>query len=342
MPAALRTAGNGRGLMKKKVIAGLALSALLVWLSIRGIEFRGVIDGFRTIRFGYVLPAVAAMFLMQLLRSIRWGLILRPIGKVDQLSLFSVSSVGFLAIIAIPARLGELARPYLIAKKSRIPMSSALGTIFVERVLDSLTVLIIAVLALFFTPLPPWLVRSSVLFLLVTLGLFAVMIRVIVRREATLRILAPLIGRLPVRYAGAVNRLIDHFIEGFRIVVDPALLFSATLLSIVIWLVDVVAIYLLFLAFGLDLPVAAAFVLMIILIIGIAIPAAPGFIGNWHYFCILGLGLFGIPKTDALTFAIIYHALSIGIVILLGLIFLPFNRFSISDLRRQKVLRTEC
>ena len=335
MPAALRTAGNGRGLMKKKVIAGLALSALLVWLSIRGIEFRGVIDGFRTIRCGYVLPAVAAMFLMQLLRSIRWGLILRPIGKVDQLSLFSVSSVGFLAIIAIPARLGELARPYLIAKKSRIPMSSALGTIFVERVLDSLTVLIIAVLALFFTPLPPWLVRSSVLFLLVTLGLFAVMIRVIVRREATLRILAPLIGRLPVRYAGAVNRLIDHFIEGFRIVVDPALLFSATLLSIVIWLVDVVAIYLLFLAFGLDLPVAAAFVLMIILIIGIAIPAAPGFIGNWHYFCILGLGLFGIPKTDALTFAIIYHALSIGIVILLGLIFLPFNRFSISDLRRQ-------
>ena len=134
--------------MKKKVIAGLALSALLVWSRSAGLS-SGVIDGFRTIRFGYVLPAVAAMFLMQLLRSIRWGLILRPIGKVDQLSLFSVSSVGFLAIIAIPARLGELARPYLIAKKSRIPMSSALGTIFVERVLDSLTVLIIAVLALF-------------------------------------------------------------------------------------------------------------------------------------------------------------------------------------------------
>jgi uncharacterized protein (TIRG00374 family) len=321
--------------MKKQWFAGLALSVLLVWLSIRGIEFRGVIDGFRTIRCGYVLTALAAMFLMQLLRSIRWGLILRPIGKVGQLSLFSVTSVGFLAIIAIPARLGELARPYLITKKSRIPMSSALGTIFVERVLDSLTVLIIAVLSIFFTPLPPWLFRSSTLLLLATLALSAVMILMIVRREATLRVLAPLIGRLPARYAGAVNRLIGHFIEGFRIMVDPALLLSVTLLSIAIWLVDVLAIYLLFLAFGLHLPVAAAFVLMIILIIGIAIPAAPGFIGNWHYFCILGLGLFGIPKTDALTFAIIYHALSIGIVILLGFIFLPFNRFSVSDLRRR-------
>jgi hypothetical protein len=214
-------------------------------------------------------------------------------------------------------------------------MSSALGTIFVERVLDSLTILIITVVALFFTPLPPWLVRSSVLFLLVTLALFAVMILMIVRREATLRVLAPLIGRLPARYAGAVNRMIGHFIEGFRIMVDPALLLLGALFSIIIWLIDALAIYLLFLAFGLHLPVAAAFVLMIILIIGIAIPTAPGFIGNWHYFCILGLSLFGIPKTDALTFAIIYHALSIGILIFLGIIFLPFNSFSVADLRRQ-------
>jgi uncharacterized membrane protein YbhN (UPF0104 family) len=96
----------------------------------------------------------------------------------------------------------------------------------------------------------------------------------------------------------------------------------------------VLALYLLFLAFSLTLPVAAAFVVMIILIIGIAIPTAPGFIGNWHYFCILGLGLFGIPKTDALSFAIVYHALSMGIVIVLGLIFLPFNRFSLADLKK--------
>ncbi len=321
--------------MKKKAIAGLVLSALLVWLSVRGIEFRGVVDGFRTIRCGFVLPAVAVMFLMQLLRSIRWGIILRPIGKVDQLTLFSVTSVGFLAIIAIPARLGELARPYLIANKSPIPMSSALGTIFVERTLDGLAILIVAAVALFFTPLPPWLVRSSILFLFVTLALFVVMILMIVRREASLRVLAPVIGRLPARYAEAVNRLIGHFIEGFRIMVDPALLLLGALLSIIIWLIDALAIYLLFLAFGLHLPVAAAFVLMIILIIGIAIPTAPGFIGNWHYFCILGLSLFGIPKTDALTFAIIYHALSIGILIFLGIIFLPFNSFSVADLRRQ-------
>ncbi len=321
--------------MKKKVIAGLLLSALLVYLSIRGIHPPDVAEGFRTFRYGYLPAVLAAMLLMQILRSIRWGLVLRPLEKIDQISLFSVTSVGFLAIIAIPARLGELARPYLITKKSRIKMSAALGTIVVERVLDSLTVLIIAVFVLFFTPLPTWLIRSSILFLLLTIALVSAMILMIVKREASLRVLGPLIGKLPERYAERVTRLISHFIDGFRIMVDPALLISVTGFSIAIWLVDVGAIYLLFLAVGFHLPVVASFVLMIILIIGIAIPTAPGFIGNWHYFCILGLSLFGVPKADALTFAIIYHVLSIGVVIVLGLAFLPFNRFSLVDLRRQ-------
>lgn len=321
--------------MKKKVVAGLALGALLVYLSVRGIDLEGVADGFRTIRYGYAIPVLAALFLMQFLRSFRWGLILNPLEKVGQLSLFSVTSVGFLAIIAVPARLGELVRPYLITKKSRIPMSSALGTIFAERLLDSIALLIIAVFVLFFTPLPPWVVRSGFLLLLLTLALFVLMFLLIVRRESSLKVLGPLVGRLPARYAERIKRIVARFLEGFRIMADPALLMSVGGLSIIIWLVDVLAIHLLFLAFGFQLPAVAAFVVMIILIIGIAIPTAPGFIGNWHYFCVLGLSIFGVPKTDALTFAIIYHFLSIGIVIVLGLIFLPFNRFSVSDLRRE-------
>ncbi|HBB18442.1 MAG TPA: lysylphosphatidylglycerol synthetase family protein, partial [Syntrophus sp. (in: bacteria)] len=85
--------------MKKKVFAGVALSALLVYLSIRGIDFRDVANGFRTIDYGYLLPALALLFVMQVARSLRWGVILSPLAKIDQLSIFSVTSVGFLAIV---------------------------------------------------------------------------------------------------------------------------------------------------------------------------------------------------------------------------------------------------
>jgi uncharacterized membrane protein YbhN (UPF0104 family) len=79
----------------------------------------------------------------------------------------------------------------------------------------------------------------------------------------------------------------------------------------------------------------AAFMVMIILIVGIAVPTAPGFIGSWHFSCILALGLFGIAKTEALSFAVVYHFLSIVIVVALGVIFLPFNKFSVSDMKQQ-------
>jgi hypothetical protein len=90
-----------------------------------------------------------------------------------------------------------------------------------------------------------------------------------------------------------------------------------------------------FLAFGFTLPPAAAFVVMIVLMIGITIPTAPGLIGNWHYSCILGLSLFDIPKADAFAFSVIFHFIAVGIVIILGMMFLPFNKFSLSDLSRQ-------
>jgi uncharacterized membrane protein YbhN (UPF0104 family) len=74
---------------------------------------------------------------------------------------------------------------------------------------------------------------------------------------------------------------------------------------------------------------------MIILIVGIAIPTAPGYIGNWHYACILALSFFSIAQAEAFSFAVVYHFLSMAIVLVLGIAFLPFNKFSISEMKKQ-------
>lgn len=317
----------------KKLIIGILLSGLLVYLSLRGIDFQAVLDGLQKIDSRYIYLILFLLFMMQVIRSIRWGILLAPLGKVAQLPLFSVTSVGFMAIVAIPARLGELARPFLIARRSSIKMSGALGTIFIERVFDSLTIFAIFIVALFLTPMPSWLVRSSIIFLVITLALLAFIVFMLLRREACLALITPLINRLPARYAQKINGLIHHFIDGFQIIMDVKRLLMVALLSALFWLTDIATVYLTLQAFNMHLPLVASCVILIVLVIGIAIPAGPGFVGNWHFFCILGLSLYGIPKAEALTFAILYHFLSIGIIVLLGLIFLPFNRFSLKDLK---------
>jgi len=270
---------------------------------------------------------------MQFLRSYRWGVILKPLQKIDQLTLFSVTSVGFLAIAAIPARLGEFARPYLISKRSSIKFSSAFGTIIIERALDGLAVLFIMIIALLFVNLPPWMIKSGIIFLLITLIFISCIVALIWQREHSFNILNRILNKFPGKLTLAIERIIHHLIDGFKIITDIKMLFYLFFLSVFIWFIDVLAIYMLFLAFGFKLPVLASVVLMIILIAGIAIPAAPGYIGNWHFACILGLSLFGVAKPEALSFALVYHFLSIIFVVVLGIIFLPLNKFSIADIK---------
>ncbi|HUN56385.1 MAG TPA: lysylphosphatidylglycerol synthase transmembrane domain-containing protein [Smithella sp.] len=324
--------------MNKKIILGILISVALIYMSVRGINLQDVLNDLKKIQLSYVILFVLLMTFMQYLRSYRWGVILQPMEKIDQVSLFSITSVGFLAIAAIPARVGELARPYLISKRSSIKMSSALGTIIIERILDSLTVLGIASVVLLIDlpfDLPSWMIKSSIIFSLLALGLFCFILFLILRREAALRFINIILKRLPGKLANKIDAAIHHFIDGLQIVTNIKLFSYLLFLSVIIWLVDVLAIYVLLLAFGYTLPVLASFVVMVILIVGIAIPAAPGFVGNWHYACVFALGLFGLIKADALSFAVVHNFLSMAVVLVLGAGFLPFNRFSIADMKKQ-------
>jgi len=321
--------------MNKKLLFGIVLGIVLIYFSVRGINLDQTLSDMKKIDLGYAALSLFFIVLMQALRSYRWGVILQPMEAVSQFTLFAVTSVGFLAIAAIPARIGELARPYLIAKKSSIKMSAALGTVVVERVLDSLSVLTITVAVLILQDLPPWMIKSGILFFILTLLMIACMIGLIWRREAAVKLIDGILRRLPGKLAQKVNNVIHHFIDGFQVVTDVRRLLYLLFLSAVVWLTDVAAIYALLSAFGFGLPVLAAFVVMVILIAGIAIPTAPGFIGNWHYACILGLSLFGIAKPEGLSFALVYHFLSMVVLIVLGVAFLPFNKFSISEMTKQ-------
>ncbi|MBW2648227.1 MAG: flippase-like domain-containing protein, partial [Deltaproteobacteria bacterium] len=167
------------------------------------------------------------------------------------------------------------------------------------------------------------------------LALLGLMIFFIFKKETSLKTLSPVIKLFPVRWHSRFKEIISYFVDGFRVISNQKRMCYLVFLSILIWVIEAVAVYVLFFAFDIGLSLPAAFVIMAIIIVGIAIPTAPGFIGNWHFFCVLGLGLFGVNKTEALTYAIVNHFLSIGIIVILGLAFLPFNRFSLSDIKNK-------
>jgi len=316
---------------KANVIAGTLIGALFIWLAFRGTDFSTLGASFRSADYRYLIPAVLLSVMVQLLRSYRWGVILEPLKKIDQWSLLSATSVGFMAISLLPVRMGEFVRPYLISRKNDLKLGAALATIVVERVFDMLTLMILLVYVIWSSSskliqLPPWVFRSAYLILIVIIPMLLLLIFVAIKRDVSAKGIDRIIKLLPHALSDRLTRIVHSFLDGLQILPDWRKTTYLALLSLLTWFCIGMINYTLFKSFAsmAHLPLSTAYTVLLITALGITLPTAPGFVGNYHFFCVLGLALFGISKADALTYAILIHGLQFVIIILLGLIFIPF------------------
>jgi len=328
--------------MKKKLILGGIIGAVLLWLSLRHVEYADVAAQLYGMKYVYAIPALFLLLIMQYLRSFRWGLLIKPVQRIDQLRLFSITSVGFFCIMAVPARIGELVRPYLLARRTPVSMSFALASVIVERLFDVASVLILLIVVSRFMELPPWMIKTGTLFFSAILFLVSGLLLLAFRKEWFTRIVSTVTGHLSEKYASRVARWAHQFVEGLTVIADPVLFMTIAVLSILIWAIGGGAVYFLFFAAGFDLSVIAAVAVMVIVIAGISIPTAPGFVGNWHFFCVMALSLFGVSKTEAMSFAVVHHFLSISVTVILGIIFLPSNLAFIPALGKMTASEKNC
>jgi len=204
----------------KKFALGIAVSAILLYFTLRGIDYPLLKAALQRVDYPYVWATVVLLLMMQYVRSLRWGLLLAPLERIHQTTLFAITSVGFLAIVAIPARLGELARPYLIAQKSAIPMSSALATIVFERVLDTVVVLAILAFTIILTPLPQWITTTGGIVIGGSVVLGIAVIWAGLKKETLLRHVIGWMRHLPQRWRQTAEEMVHHFVNGFQIVKD--------------------------------------------------------------------------------------------------------------------------
>ncbi len=309
----------------KKLLIGLIISGVFIYVSLRGVDFNALLKGLEEANYSFVAPSILLLILLTALRSLRWGVILSPLKKVDQKTLFPITCIGYMAIVLIPMRIGEVVRPLLLSNKNKeVPLMSGLGTVVVERVLDALVLAAVLLAVIAVLPLPGWAVTSGIVVLGISLIIVAFM--VLVMSKTNIKILP---ARLNTKLKGWLRSLAD----GFKITADPRRFSYILLLTVLTWITSAAVIYFLFPAYKLELPPVAALAVLSLTGLGIMLPAAPGFVGNIDYACILALSFFGVPKQDALVFAVIYHVLSIGITVILGLVFLPFESISLQKIK---------
>jgi hypothetical protein len=322
--------------MKKNILIGCIISAIFIFLAVRGINLSDVMKSFRSANYLYVIPIELLMVLVLYMRAYRWGIILEPRVKYPQWPLFVITAIGFMTISLLPARLGEFTRPLLVKQKSGIRISSTMATIVVERVFDLLTLMVVLCLVILTISLPPQIFKTGVIILAMVLVVFALLLLLVIKKDFSLRILNPLLDKLPARIGAIIKNQLHAFIEGLEILPDVQKTLYVALLSVAIWSLLAFSCYLMFFSFGFKLSMINALALTVIIAIGVMLPAAPGFVGNYHYACVLGLTFFGIGEAAALSYAIALHFLQLMPVIIIGLGFLPSQKISLPSFFRRE------
>ena len=315
--------------MKRNIIIGFIISAVFIYLAVRGIPFSEVMNSFRSANYTYAVPILLIVFAVLYLRSYRWGIILEPRIKYAQWPLFVITSIGFMTISLLPARLGEFTRPLLVKQKSGIPLSSTMATIVVERVFDLLTLMFVLGVVILNISLPPLIFKAGLTTLVMVLLVFGFLLLLVAKKEFSLNIINKVLDIFPARFGALLNNQVHAFVDGLDVLPDIKKIFTVALLSMIIWGMLGLSCYFLFFSFGFKLSLINAFALTVIIALGVMLPAAPGFVGTYHFSCVLGLTFFGVPKADALSYAIVLHFLQMIPVVIIGLAFLPFQKISL-------------
>jgi uncharacterized protein (TIRG00374 family) len=287
-----------------RLVLSLAVSAVFAVFSLRHTNLSAVVSAIGEAEYGPILGYLAILLVVHLVKTVRWGLLLRPLGNVSFRRLNSASAVGFMLMVLLPLRLGELGRPLLVARPTpgddtRFPRAAALASCLVERIVDSLAVGVLGIISLQY--LAPSgreaeLVRHGAN--LVTFAFAALCVGLtwaFFKREQTVRLLRrtllPISPQLAERAASVTDKFIGGLDLGQRRHVALFLLLTVGYWSLHIWGFWMVAG-----AFHLEITPLMACTVLACQVVGIMIPAGPGQVGTSQFFTQLGLAIF-IPAS---------------------------------------------
>jgi uncharacterized protein (TIRG00374 family) len=323
--------------MKHKLIVGILVSALFLWLAARGIQWSEFTESLRRTKWLFLIPGVAFTMLGHFSRAMRWKYMMDPIKRCRLAPLWSATAIGFMVNNLLPARLGEFVRAFAIGRSERVSRSASFATIVYERVVDVFVLIALLWYCMVTIEGPRWLARSAGILIAFNLALLGLIFAMVHWRARFRRLVARLFRALPPETRRRLHGSADSFVDGLAVATQPRALVPIAVLSAAVWGCAVLGVYFCVRAVGFDVPVLASVFLIVMVSIGSMIPSAPAFLGTMQYACVIALAAFGVTRADALAYSTVYHATQFFPITLAGLYYAWRSHVSVSDLSEGKL-----
>lgn len=257
----------------------------------------------------WTLPAyLVGWSLVHALRAARWKLLLAPLGEVSLRRVFAASFLGFLAILMLPLRTGEVVRPLLIRERGKLSVWAAAGTLAAERIVDGLVLSLMMFVALgVSTPLDPLpdsigdlpirvsiIPRGAYLAVLGFTGALLALLAFHLWRQPARRLVEWVLGGISPRLSRWTSSRLESLADGLKFLSGPWQALPFVLATAGYWLLNAACTWVL--GWGTGLPdfgfARACVVTGVLAIFGVLMPNAPGFVGAFQFSLYAGLAVF--------------------------------------------------
>lgn len=327
-----------------KLAASLLVTAVLTWWAFRDTDWQEQWASLRGANYAWLVPYFAILVCIHLCRTVRWGLLLSGLERVPFRKLNEASAIGFMMLLVLPFRLGEFARPFLIAQRSGIRRSAAMTSVVLERICDGLFIATALRVLLFFVPNETAEVRYVRLGSTLMFGVFggglAFLLFALWHQDRAVALVRSTIGRVAPSVADKAAEIVAAFVGAMRHLPNWRRSIGFFACTLAYWGLNGWGMTVAARAFGpgMHLSLFQGYVVLCVLVVGLMIPAAPGMMGTFQAATKVGLAVFlpaALVNAQGLAFANVVWLCQTVQQIGFGVLFMSLSQMSFREITRK-------
>ncbi len=301
------------------LLVGVLLGAVFLYLAGRSLDWIALTEALRRSHGHHLVLVLACVLLYLAVKAHRWRYLIRPLIDASTTDLLPAVVAGSAGNYIFP-HAGEIARAIVANRRLKVPTSALLASVAVERIADFLTLLLIAVAVL--VPVgrmsPDMLVASYVVGALCAV-IFGAVAVFMIWTESCLQLVEQVLMPIPSRLRAGVLRQMRAGTAGLNAIARPGLLLPVVLLSVLQWIAWVACVAFSLKAVDVSVPLAAAVSVLLLNVVGLTLPSAPGHVGTVQLAFSVALAPFGVSNADAFAASVVYNFLTVALTLALGL-----------------------
>lgn len=323
-------------------LTALLAFALLLWL-LRSVNLAEVWTHVQSADRWSMVGGLLFVALTYVTRAIRWQYLLAPIGPTRWRTAFRTTIIGFAALTLLPFRMGDLLRPYLLARQERLSVSATLATVAMERILDLMTVLVLLAVFLWVGSDPTLLTPRAAaalaevkfwgaVFAGASIVAVVVMWGLATHPQRAASLVMTVEHLASPRIARALAHFVSYFGSGFGAMRSPVTLAWSVFWSFAIWLAIAAETWVVSRGFGIPMSFVGSFVMQPLLVLGVA-SGTPGGLGPYQWAYMLGVTtFFGATQESGVAASFVVWFISFVPVVVFGLIYMAQDGLSLGSL----------